>query len=223
MSSIVNTGNTDPTAGVNFPDPTQIPLSGLPPWITAVLQQIPGMPVGSAPATGTSPSSSSSFPWSQVAGAAATGLGAYLNYAAQNARNNLLQQQISSNNAISQADQARRDYYASILMPSILQGLRNNNPQTLAAVQGQQNQSMHFPAPLQFSGTGVTAGTQAPLPATGVPTTAAGFTQAAGGNSGSNITGPNSLLPGGGNSSVSSGGVDPWGNPVIPTSPYQGI
>jgi hypothetical protein len=180
-------GIPDPTAGggVSLPGTGSINL----PTIT-----FPSDPTQTSPtqptSTGTgTPASSQSSLWQSLLPVLATLAGAGLNYQAQAARNNLLQQQISSNNAVAQADQNRRDYYASILMPSILQGLRQqNNPQMAAAVQGQQNQAMHFPQPLNFSGTGVTTPPPATTPTTSQSTSgggAGGVDTGGGGNAGS--------------------------------------
>lgn len=211
----ITTTTPDPTTGVSFPDPSQIPLQ-LPPWLVAILNQNVGQPSQGLPASG----SSSSGPGvgSTIAGLGLNALGTYLNYQANQARNNLLQQQIQSGNIIAQADQARRDYYASVLMPHILQGLRETNPSVIQGAQGALQQSK-FPTPLQLPNTAAT--TYAAAPASTTPTTTTPPAQSGGAAavSGGGVTSPDASSPanlttnqfqqpsGGGN-------IDAFGNPI---------
>lgn len=96
------------------------------------------------PGSGPGPTTPTTFPqpqqqqngWQQwlplITGTGAGLLSSYLQNRSIQQQNQALQQRTQQLDQLAQQEQARRDYYSSILMPNILRGLGQKNPQVMA-------------------------------------------------------------------------------------------
>lgn len=76
------------------------------------------------------------LPWMASTGARVAGT--ILDSRAQNQQNERLDQRTAEQDQIARDEMKRREYYASILMPSLLQGIGNRNPNLMRMAQARQ-------------------------------------------------------------------------------------
>ena len=97
--------------------------------------------------------------WIKLAGGLGlAGLGTYLGSRAQSQQNDKLEDRTVQNDALAAEERKRRDYYASIAMPSLLQSVGNRDPGVLNTAQ----QNMRTSNPLPGTVPTAPAATQGP-------------------------------------------------------------
>ena len=110
-------------------------VQGTPPYVPA--GKTTGVPGGAAQSGG---GLSQALP--AILGAGASIGGTVLQQRAANHGNDILRQRAEMQDKLSREEMARREYYASILLPSLLQALGNRNPQVAQSALGRQQSSI---------------------------------------------------------------------------------
>lgn len=95
-------------------------------------------PAGTPPATPATRAPGSRFPWQQLLGAGSSIVGSILNSRAQSQQNQRLIEQNAMNDKLTRQQLDQRNMYGSLVLPSLMQGLRRNDSALLQQIKAKQ-------------------------------------------------------------------------------------